>query len=246
MQDKTIVVWFSCGVASAIALQKTLEIYGKNNKIIAVNTLIKEEHEDNLRFKTDVEKWLNIEIKQIRSAEFPNMSIVEVFDKRKYISGVAGAPCTKYLKKQARYEFEKEINIDCHVFGFTLEEKSRHERFIKFERENVLPILIDLKLTKFDCFDILNKAKIKRPYIYELGFPNANCIGCVKSQSPTYWNLVRDKFPEVFKDRAEQSRKIGAKLIKYKGERIFLDELPEKAKGGKIQTWECGLFCDTE
>ena len=246
MKNKTIVVWFSCGVASAVALQKTLEIYGKNNKIIAVNTLIKEEHEDNLRFKKDIEKWLNIEIKQITSAEFPNMSIVEVFDKRKYISGVAGAPCTKYLKKQARYEFEKEINIDCHVFGFTLEEKSRHERFIKFERENVLPILIDLKLTKFDCFDILNKAKIKRPYIYELGFPNANCIGCVKSQSPTYWNLVRDKFPEVFKDRAEQSRKIGAKLIKYKGERIFLDELPEKAKGGKIQTWECGLFCYTE
>lgn len=246
MKNKTIVVWFSCGVASAVALQKTLEIYGKNNKIIAVNTLIKEEHEDNLRFKKDVEKWLNIEIKQITSAEFPNMSIVEVFDKRKYISGVAGAPCTKYLKKQARYEFEKEINIDYHVFGFTLEEKSRHERFIKFERENVLPVLIDLKLTKFDCFDILNKAKINRPYIYELGFPNANCIGCVKSQSPTYWNLVRKKFPQVFNDRAEQSRKIGTKLIKYKGERIFLDELPEKAKGGKMQTWECGLFCDTE
>ena len=127
-----------------------------------------------------------------------------------------------------------------------LEEKTRYDRFIKFERENTIGILIDEKLTKFDCFDILHKAGIQRPKIYDLGFPNANCIGCVKSQSPTYWNLVRQKFPEVFSQRAEQSRRIGAKLVKYKGERIFLDELPLNAKGGKIKSWECGIFCDTE
>jgi hypothetical protein len=117
---------------------------------------------------------------------------------------------------------------------------------MKFERENVIPILIDENITKGNCFDILLDAEIKLPEIYKLGFPNANCIGCVKSQSPTYWNLVREKFPEVFKQRAEQSRRLGVKLVKYKGERIFLDELEPTAKGGKIKSWECGIFCDTE
>jgi len=60
----------------------------------------------------------------------------------------------------------------------------------------------------------LKKARIKLPEIYSLGFPNANCVGCVKSQSPTYWNLVRDKFPKIFEERAEQSKRIGAKLVK--------------------------------
>jgi len=117
---------------------------------------------------------------------------------------------------------------------------------MKFERENVIPILIDLNLTKGNCFDILLGENIKLPEIYKLGFPNANCIGCVKSQSPTYWNLVREKFPEIYEERAEQSRRIGARLVKRKGERIFLDELLPTDKGGKIKSWECGIFCDTE
>jgi hypothetical protein len=89
-------------------------------------------------------------------------------------------------------------------------------------------------------------AGIKLPEIYNLGFPNANCIGCVKSQSPTYWNLVRKHFPEVFEERVEQSRKIGVRLVKRKGERIFLDELKPTEYGGKIKSWECGIFCETK
>jgi hypothetical protein len=243
---KTIAVWFSCGVASAIAVKKTIEKYGKTHNILVVNNPVKEEHEDNLRFKNDIAKWLNIEIIEAKSKKYPNQSIIEVFDKRKYMSGVAGAPCTKELKKQARYEFELENKIDFHVLGFTYEEKDRFERFTKFERGNTIGVLIDEKLTKFDCFDILNKVGIKRPYIYDLGFPNANCIGCVKSSSPTYWNLVRKEFPDVFQERCKQSRTIGTKLVKVKGERIFLDELKQTDKGGIIKTWDCGIFCDTE
>lgn len=242
----TIAVWFSCGVASAIALKKTLEIYGNDYNVLAINSPIAEEHPDNLRFKDEISKWLNIEIIEAKSKKYPNQSIIEVFDKRKYMSGVAGAPCTKELKKQPRYEFELENKIDFHVLGFTYEEKDRFERFTKFERGNTIGVLIDEKLTKFDCFDILNKAGIKRPYIYDLGFPNANCIGCVKSSSPTYWNLVRKEFPDVFQERCEQSRSIGTKLVKVKGERIFLDELKQTDRGGIIKTWECGIFCDTE
>lgn len=245
-EKRTIAVWFSCGAASAVAAKKTIEIYGKTHNVMVVNNPIAEEHPDNLRFLKDVEKWIGQKIISASNPDFPSNSIKDVFDKRKYISGIKGAPCTQLLKKGARYAFELKNKIDYHVLGFTLEELARHERFTKFERDNVKAVLIDGRLTKQDCFDIISKAGIKLPEIYSLGYPNANCIGCVKSQSPTYWNLVRKTFPLVFKDRAEQSRRIGAKLCMLKGKRIFLDELPEDAKGGKIKSYECGIFCETK
>ena len=242
---KTIAVWFSCGAASAVAAKKTIEKYSDTHTIYVINNPIKEEHPDNHRFLKDVEKWIGQEIIIRTAKDYPNASIVEVFDKKKYMSGVFGAPCTGLLKKQARYEFEIEFKVDYHVLGFTYEEKSRHDKFVMLERENLIPVLIDQKISKPMCFDILYENKIKLPEIYSLGFPNANCIGCVKSQSPTYWNLVRKKFPEVYKQRAKQSREIGCKLVKLKGERIYLDELTPKDRGGKIKSWECGIFCDT-
>jgi len=245
IENKTIAVWFSCGAASAVAAKKTVELYGENNTILIVNNPVIEEHPDNKRFLKDVEKWIGLPIIEAKCKEFPSASIIDVFDKRKYISGVHGAPCTKFLKKQARYEFECENKIDFHVLGFTIDEWERQKRFNTGERENTIPVLITELITKKDCFKILQKAGIELPLIYSLGYPNANCIGCVKSQSPTYWNLVRQTFPDVFEQRAEQSKRIGCKLVKRKGKRIYLDELLPTDKGGKIKSYECGIFCDT-
>ena len=241
---KTIAVWFSCGAASAIAAKLTVDKYKDTHDIFIVNNPVKEEHPDNRRFLKDVEKWLQYPIIEAKTKKFPNASIVEVFDKKKYMSGIHGATCTMLLKKQSRYEFELKQNIDFHILGFTIDEIDRHERFTTRERDNVIPILIDNRITKGRCFEILSENNIKLPEIYKIGFPNANCIGCVKSSSPTYWNLVRKTFPDVFKNRAEQSRRIGTKLVKLNGERIFLDELNPKAKGGKIKSFDCGIFCD--
>jgi len=246
MKKETIAVWFSCGAASAIAAKLIVEKYGETHNILIVNNPIKEEHEDNRRFLKDVEKWIGHEIIEATCSKYPNASIVEVFDDVKYMGGVAGAPCTKWLKKQARYEFELKHNIDWHVLGFTYDEKHRHERFITGERSNVIPILIENNIAKDDCFVILHQAGIELPYIYKLKYPNANCIGCTKASSPEYWNLVRRTFPLVFKARAEQSRRIGAKLVRVKGKRIFLDELKPTDRGKPIKSWDCGIFCDTE
>jgi len=87
---------------------------------------------------------------------------------------------------------------------------------------------------------------IKPPRIYSMGYPNANCIGCVKATSPTYWNHVREMHPDVFDQRAEQSRDLGARLVRVNNERIFLDELSPDAKGKPMKNldFECGLFCE--
>ena len=213
-QGDTIVVWFSCGAASSVAAKKTIEKYGDIAHVRVVNNPIKEEDDDNQRFLKDVEKWLGIEIEYAINRKFPNCSVKEVWDERKYMSGVAGAPCTQELKKKAREQWEEENHFDWMVMGFTTEEKKRHDNFQMFERPNLLPVLIDEGITKGDCYQILMNAGIELPRLYKLGYPNANCIGCVKAQSPTYWNHVRKMHPEVFWDRAKQSREIGARLVK--------------------------------
>ena len=125
------------------------------------------------------------------------------------------------IKKRARQEWESNNKSDYLVLGFTSEEKQRANGFQLTERDTLIPILVDEDITKRDCFDIISSAGIEIPYIYKLGFPNANCIGCVKATSPTYWNLVRKEFPEIFKKREEQSSQIGVKLTRVKGERLF-------------------------
>jgi hypothetical protein len=240
-----IAVWFSCGAASACALKLTVEKYGLQS-VRAVNSPIQEEDPDNLRFLKDVAEWVGIEIETAVNPDYPLASAVDVWARRKYMSGVKGAPCTVHLKKEARYHWEKTNPVDWHVLGFTADETDRHDRFVLTERENVLPVLIDAGMTKADCMGLITRAGIALPAIYSQGFPNANCIGCVKATSVTYWNLVRRTHPEVFEERAKQSRELGCRLTRYKGQRIFLDELDPNAKGNKLPTHspDCGIFCE--
>ena len=249
MDNKNIAVWFSCGDASAVAAKLTLDKYGDKNKISIVNNPIEEEHEDNQRFLKDVEEWLNHPIEFATRSKYPKQSCVDVWSDRKFMSGPMGAPCTQELKKKARQEWEAVNKPDYTVLGFTAEEQKRADRFRLTERDTLLTPLIDHGYDKQKCFDVIQYvAKIDLPYIYKLGYPNANCIGCVKAGSATYWNLVRNTFPDVFEHRAVQSRDIVAKLVYYKGKRVFLDELPKDAKGRSLKNYnfECGIFCEED
>lgn len=241
-----IAVWFSCGAASAVAAKRTIEKYGAEHTIFIVNHPVHEEDPDNLRFLQDVSRWLGATIINQVNTAAGTISAVDIWNRKKYMSGIKGAPCTVVLKKQARYEFESTNKIDWHVLGFTADEQTRHDRFTHGERANVLPVLIDAGITKAECFNILREAGIELPKMYRLGYANANCIGCVKATSPTYWNHVRKMHPEVYEQRAQQSRRLGVRLVRYKGKRMFLDELPADAKGAKMKGTDCGIFCDTK
>lgn len=197
-------------------------------------------------FLRDVEEWLGVPIEFALNPRYPSASCVEVWEDRRFMAGVMGAPCTLELKKKARQHWESLNHVDWHVLGFTFDEKKRSDNFMLTERNNLLPVLIEDKITKKDCFRILRDANIELPRIYSLGYPNANCIGCVKATSPTYWNHVRQMHPATFEARAQQSRKIGARLVRVKGQRLFLDELPLDAQGAPMKTmdFECGIFCE--
>lgn len=246
MINKKIAVWFSCGAASAVAAKIAIEKYGVENEVIVLNNYIEEEDEDNQRFLKDVEEWLRIKIQRVLNPKYPSCSCVDVWNRHKYMGGISGAPCTTELKKRARQIWEKENRPDYNVLGFTSEEFRRHNNFIMSEQSNLLPLLIDAGISKSDCYKMIMDAGIELPRIYKMGYPNANCIGCVKATSPTYWNHVRKVHPVIFKKRAEQSREIGAKLVRVKGVRMFLDELDADAVGRPMKNmdFECGIFCE--
>lgn len=250
----TIFVWFSCGAASAVALKKTVEKYSGLAEIRAYNNPIKEEHSDNQRFLKDIESWVGLEVKPAINPAYPSASARDVWKDRKGMSFPNGAPCTMLLKREVRLACEMLSTYNGKlwtVLGFTAEEKHRHDRRVENGDDNLLPILIREGITKDDCYQIILDAGIKLPEIYSIGsrfgsgFPNANCIGCVKATSPTYWNHVPETFPEVFADRAKMSREYNCKLVRYKGKRIFLDELPPNATGRSMKTMnvECGVVC---
>jgi len=245
-----IAVWFSCGAASAVAAKLTVEQYEPFEEVRVVYNPVVNEHPDNLRFLKDVEEWIGKDIELAANPKYPSCDINDTFKnkdgKYRFMSGPMGAPCTIELKKNARKHWEETNKPDHHVLGSTVEEKKRHDRFTLTERDNVLPVLIDAGLTKQDCMDKIVAAGISPPYIYSLGYSNANCCGCVKASSPTYWNKIRKDFPEVFEERAKASRECGAKLVRVNNKRIQLDELDPNAKGRPLKTMkiECGIFCE--
>lgn len=82
--------------------------------------------------------------------------------------------------------------------------------------------------------------------MYRLGFENNNCKGCEKATSPAYWNMTRRCFPETFALRARRSRELGVRLVRLKGVRIFLDELPADEREEVKEDLSCGPACNPE
>ena len=237
-----IIGWFSCGITSAVACKLAVEEYGKED-VRLFYMEIDSAHKDNERFIKDCEEWIGVKVERRRSAKYKDQ--FEVIEKVRYVNGPTGAACTKQLKKNVRAAIEEELKFDNQIFGFEWSKKEIN-RAIRFAQQypKAKPIypLIDSKLTKEQCADILLKNGIKLPTMYELGFHNNNCIGCVKG-GKGYWNHIRKHFPEHFERMSKSERLVGHSCIKGK----FLDELkPTEGKHEKPITPNCGTFCEIE
>lgn len=242
--SERIVCWFSCGAASAVATKMAIEQNKscRNLPLVVVRCRIDEEHVDNDRFAKDCEKWFGQEVEELSSEKYGS-SIIGVFERRKYIAGIHGAPCTHHLKKEVRQAFQR--NGDVHVFGYTVEEQSRADRFIDANNNvDIWPVLIDASLTHADCLALLDRVGIALPEMYRLGYKNNNCIGCVKGGAG-YWNKIRIDFPEAFCRMASLERKLGATILKNASGRFYLDELdPKSGRYESEPEVQCGIFCE--
>lgn len=223
------VCWFSCGVSSCVAA--ALEPSAR-----LVRIAISDEHSDNERFCAEVEPALGRKIETLRS---PWRSVDAVARGMRYINGTAGAPCTRLLKRTVREEWER-ANPGTHeyVWGFDADEAGRMAR-LKGPHTHTAP-LIDRHISKAEAHGLFARLfrGIKRPVMYELGYQNNNCIGCVKG-GMGYWNAIRRDFPLVFKARAALERELGASCISG----VYLDELDPNAGKHETIATQCGLAC---
>ena len=245
-----IVCQFSCGAASAVATKLALSEYG--SRCVIVNAYIEEEHTDNRRFATDCEAWFGQPIIHLRDTKF-SASAIKVFETVGYIKGRNGAACTSRIKRGLLDKWKAPGDII--VLGFTAEEEHRADDFIERNPDKpVLFPLIERGLTKGDCKAMVERAGIKLPEMYLMGYDNANCIGCVKG-GQGYFRAIREDFPEQFERLAQAEDKVaalhgeGAYILAHrsgplKGQRFGLRQLP----AGKIHRAEalpsCGLFCE--
>jgi len=243
------------GVNSAVMAKLVL---AQNAEAIPVHCdLGSSVHEDSHRFINDLETWYEKPIIRLASGKFSNVD--EVFEKRKYLSGANGAPCTGELKFAPRMDFQ--VPSDIHYWGYAADrlDAKRFERMLRDYPELIQKSpLIEIGMTKGQTHAYLERAGVKRPFVYEIGMPNGNCLCCVKSSSPNYWAHQRLHFPEVFARRCEQARRFGARLViigreklpngKYKNIRCFPDEVPAN-QSTAIKAADfggCGFHCNTE
>lgn len=235
------VCWISAGVSSFIAgYIERCDFY--------IYIDVKDQHPDSLRFIDDCERALDHEILRLKSERYD--STEDVFRARRFINSPAGAPCTKELKKYVRKKWENEFlrtyGIDeynqlTYIWGYDANEKLRAEHMIQnFPDFNHHFPLIDANMSKSSVHGYFDKHfNFKRPIMYDLGYNNNNCIGCVKG-SAGYWNKIRIDFPDVFKARCELERDLNKTCING----IFLDELsPDAGRGQKIIIPDCDIFC---
>ncbi len=238
-----MVVWFSCGAASAVAAKLAVERYADAYEVhVCYCDLSADEHPDNARFFQDVQRWIGVGIERLRSPKYRRVH--DVFRGERFIVGPHGAPCTKILKRQVRVAYQRPSDV--HVFGFCADEQARIDLFEKrFPDLDVEWVLADARLTKADCLQTIADAGIELPAMYRLGYHNNNCPGCVKG-GMGYWNKIRRDFPERFAAMAGLEREIGATVLRRKGTRLYLDELPPAAGRHTDLVPPCDVFCELQ
>ena len=234
MNKQLKVCWISAGVSSFIAGWLT-----KNDVDRFIYIDVENQHPDSIRFIKDCEKVLGKEIEILQSQYHSVQNVISAF---RFINGIHGAKCTEVLKKRVRKEWEyhhRDYEIT-YVWGFDCTEKHRADRMqetmIEFHHE--FP-LIEKGLTKEDAHGMLATLGIKRPLMYDLGYKNNNCIGCVKG-GMGYWNKIRVDFPDVFQRMANLEREVGHSCLNG----IYLDELqPDRGRIDDEVMEECSIMC---
>lgn len=231
-------VWVSAGISSFMAGVLAKDV----DKWIYID--VADQHEDSMRFIKDCENSLGINIEILKSTKYKD--VADVCRQHRMINSPYGAACTGMLKKAVRKEWENEqyakgITDITYVWGYDANEKRRAENIVKNfpEFKHEFP-LIDKGLTKEEVHGLFDRMfGFPRPKMYELGYSNNNCVGCVKG-GMGYWNKIRVDFPEVFKARAELEREIGHSCLNG----IFLDELdPSAGRMEKEIMTDCDIIC---
>ena len=237
--------WISGGAASAVAAKLDIAAHGLDEGVLSyIDT--GSEHPDTERFLSDLELWFGAPIERLKSDKYSDTW--DVWEKRRFLRGPNGAACTQWLKRRVREDLQISATTP-QVWGYTADKRElkRADLFRRHhygEINSVMP-LIDGDLTKADCYALIERAGMKLPEPYLLGFDNNNCIPCVKAEGAKYWNRIRRHFPDRFDRMAKLERDLGYALVRIAKVAVYLDELDPEA-GADDDAGEpisCGITC---
>ena len=239
--SKLTIAWLSAGVSSFIAA------YLLKDEIDEFYYIdIADQHPDSMRFIKDCEKLLGKKINKLQSMTYKSVDDACCAGGFIRNARTGFAYCTEYLKKRVRkeqFEYYHKNDEITYVWGMDCKphERERAQRIIEMQPEfNHRFPLIEKELTKQDCHAMSRRLGLKRPKMYDLGYQNNNCIGCVKG-GMGYWNMIRRDFPEVFESRAKLERKLNCRCLNE----CFLDELePDRGNIEDEIMEDCGIFCE--
>lgn len=269
MSLRSAILWWSGGITSAVACHLALKKYPKKFcRIIMLDT--KNEHEDTYRFLKDCEKWYGLPIEQISSSDYSGVE--DTWFRHKSLNTANGAVCSYMLKRRVREKWEKENFYLWQVFGFEYNKKEMNRaKALKLNHPHTRPRfpLIEAKMDKKECMELVEAQGIRLPEAYHMGFHNNNCLktGCVQG-GIGYWQKIQKERPDLFhrmagiehklteakgipvtmlKDQSKKAKELGRELVflikhpKYP----HLKELKDM-KGRPVKPlMECSGFCGT-
>jgi len=134
------------------------------------------------------------------------------------------------------------------VFGYTAEEQDRLDTFRERNPDRpVIAPLIDRGLGKEDCKAMVERAGIELPFMYRLGYDNANCIGCVKG-GEGYFRAIREDFPEQFEALCRVQDTLGPGSYLHRNRetnvRFSLRDLGDGPVRRNEKIPACSFFCE--
>lgn len=204
----TYIVQYSGGIGSFGAAKILVDLYGSDNvDLLFADT--KTEDEDLYRFLDETKELLGCELHRIVDGR----NVWEVFQDKRYIGNSRIDPCSRILKREPLRKYINENydpEQDIVVLGIDWTEAHRLEKAKpKWEPWTVIaPLTERVDVNKKTIFGWLEEAGIKKPRLYEMGFPHNNCGGfCVKAGQAQF-KMLAEHMPERFDYHAEQEQKM--------------------------------------
>lgn len=207
-----VVVSLSGGVASWAAASRAVASSGVDNvTLLFADTLI--EDEDLYRFLNDIEVQLGVPITRIAEGRTP----WQVFNDVKFLGNTRIDPCSRVLKRELLRSWLDEHHPDGVrlMVGIDWTEIHRTARIMEgyLPHRVEFPLIVD-EIDKHQVFAELEAAGIRRPRLYDMGFPHNNCGGfCIKAGQAQF-ALLLEKLPERYAEHEAQEEALRERLGK--------------------------------
>jgi len=199
-------VSFSGGIGSWAAAKRVADKYGpKNVVLLFADTLM--EDEDLYRFLDQAAENIGSELIKISDGRNP----WEIFHDERFLGNSRVDPCSKLLKRKLLDKWRnKNLDPDAGTMYIGIDWTEEH-RLINLQKRcqpwtYEAPMCEAPYLSKAEMLEWAESEGLKRPRLYEMGFPHNNCGGfCIKAGQAQFALLLKT-MPEryAFHEQKEQ------------------------------------------